>query len=110
MVGAGSLPAWAVLAIEAARLAVENGWLGTRPKLEPHAEALEPYCPACAECPACSPVLRCPEAVWWPSAAALTVAASLGAAVVCFCRSDCCRHGRPAARTAPARRGGGMVA
>ena len=111
MVGAGSLPAWAVLVIEAARLAVENGWLGARPKLEPYPEAFEPDCPSCAECPACTPVLRCPETVWWPSAAALTIAASIGGAFVCLCHSDCCRrNGRSATRAAPARRGGGVVA
>ena len=106
MVGAGSLPAWAVLVIETARLLIDRGWLGTQ--LEPGAgqlyEVVERQ--ACAECPACSPVLSCPEAVWWPSAAVLVLTALLGAAAGGFC----CRHGSSPTRAAPRRRGGGVVA
>ena len=115
MVGAGSLPAWAVLAIEAARLAAENGWLGGPPRFEPvNRTGLESVCPApvecqgcsaCAEGPGCSPVLRCPEAVWWPSAGPLVAAATAGASAA-FLGS----YGGRAARAAPRRRGGGVVA
>ena len=114
MVGAGSLPAWAVLAIEAARLAAENGWLGGPPRYSnrtgvelvcpAHAECQS--CSACAECPGCSPVLRCPEAVWWPTAGPLVAAAVVGASAACLSP-----YGGRAARTAaPPRRGGGVVA
>ena len=99
------LPAWAALVVEGARLLREAGWLAPSGGLADQcvkAEAPPRFeCPAW-ECPPC--VLTCPQLPLWGAGLALLFAAVGGAA----CHAACQRYGRQ--RTAPARRGGGVVA
>jgi len=99
------LPAWAALVVEGARLLREAGWLGSSDGGAGQCAKAE--APAPLECPAwdCPPcVLTCPTAPAWVAALALVLAAVGGAASHAAWQ----RCGRR--RTAPARRGGGVVA
>jgi hypothetical protein len=121
MVRAASLPAWAALIVEGARLLREAGWLPQWAG-QPERAAPEPRltCAACPVCPDCKPQLSCPQAeLSCPAASltcpappapkvstpvAITVVALVGGLVFCGAQW---KHGR--ARKAPARRGGGVV-
>ena len=112
----GSLPAWAVLAVETGRLAREvvlpYPACPTAPApSDPQLPALEcpvPYCPT-PQCPTCP---RCPspprlEAAAWSAAGAGGVQCVAWAA---WKVAGCCRYARAASRVAPARRGAGVLA
>ncbi len=109
MVRAASLPAWAAVIVEAARLLREAGWLST-PIAPAAAQCPAWVCPLLepAECPACAPTLVCPGVVlqqWSVGLATIATALAVGL-VAGLCLGKC--HGPP--RAAPRRRGGGMVA
>jgi len=98
------LPAWAALVVEGARLLREAGWLNSSSGVADQcvkAETMHCECPSW-ECPPC--VLTCPQLPLWGTVLALLLAAGGGAA----CLAAGQRYGRQ--RTAPTRRGGGVVA
>ena len=112
----GSLPAWAVLAVEAGRLAREavlphpSCPIAPAP-IGPQLPALEcpaPYCPEprCPTCPRCPSPPRL-EAAAWSAAGAGGVQCVAWAAWKVV---GCCRYARAAGRVAPARRGAGVLA
>ncbi len=100
MVGAASLPVWAALIVEAARLLRDGGWWSRSPVVE-HG----PVAPC--ECPDCSLVLSCSDVsvgtvAWWLLLAAL-VGGLIGG---CISRQ---LYGGKSTRATPSRRGGGVV-
>ena len=114
---AASLPAWAALFVEGARLLRESGYLSS-PPAAPVCEAPEPT--ECALCPVCAPRLSCPEprcetsCPACPAQESATTAVVLGAATLAVATSQVfaaavARRGDGRARTAPHRRGGGVV-
>jgi hypothetical protein len=115
MVRAASLPAWAALFVEGARLLRESGYFPSPPEA-PVCEGPAPA-PECPLCPACAPNLACPEprcetscpAVESASTALVLGAATLAVAVSQAVSTVVARRGDGRARTAPARRGGGVV-
>ena len=115
MVRAASLPAWAALFVEGARLLRETGYFPS-PAEVPACEGPAPA-PECPLCPACAPQLACPEPrceTSCPAVESASTALVLGAATLAVAASQAVstvvgRRGDGGTRTAPARRGGGVV-
>ena len=109
MVAAASLPAWAVLVVEFVRFIREAGWLSSSPGVPSESVPVEIFREVC---PDCSPRLSCPAAIL--SCLASSPGPAIGVTIlVLFTAANlgllCARWRHGGTRTAPTRRGGGLV-